>query len=873
MASRPLQFERRELTVLTWFVLVAGITASILGSLAWRDYARDETHAELGRSSTELSKRLTQDVRRHDQALLSTAGLFAASNSVEEREFSAFATAVKLRGRFPEIRSVAWLRGDPASPRVRYATPREGWATPGRRLDQVVGLPTALRRARDGARSVLASTHLRPSGVRDDFVMVRPVYTEARTPRGLRLRRAGLLGWVALKLRGRGFLAEDMRTFAREGRAVLFSPQGEPVSWSTPGRVAPDIRSGAARHADVLDLQGGTWTLRTSTQEEREGAVDSAGPKVTLFVGLVLSVLLFALLRLRKRSVLEARRRTDDLRENEDRFQALTTSSPVGICLLDETEQCRYVNQRWADMHGIEPADALWKEPLPTLDPADRVAWEVALERGRQGEETSLECRLALPDGGVHWALYRGAPLRHESGEIRGWVLSAVDITDRKIYEAELKRRALHDELTGLPNRALLMEHLARAMAAGTRQRRSTGVLFIDLDRLSRVNDEHGRAAGDEIIRMAARRLDETVRPGDTVGRFAGDEFVVICEDVSDETDVVRIAERLVADLSGPTAVDGNPVSVTASIGIAFGGAGDDPGQVLRDADAARNKAKLRGGGATELFDTRLKTQAQRRAELENALREAIDHGDFEVHYQPLVELPARRAVGFEALVRWRRNGKLVGPNDFIPVAEENGLILPIGRWVLGEACEQAARWNAAPGDPVFVSVNVSARQIVEPGLPDAVAQALATSGLEPECLSLEITESLLLEPHGETLVTLERIERLGVRISMDDFGTGYSALSYLKRFPIHELKIDRAFVTDVARSDEDAELVAAIVAMAHALGFSVVAEGVETEEQLDALQDLDVTRAQGYLFSRPVPAAEAGELLAAGRVVGPVAP
>ena len=290
-----------------------------------------------------------------------------------------------------------------------------------------------------------------------------------------------------------------------------------------------------------------------------------------------------------------------------------------------------------------------------------------------------------------------GAPLRRENGEIRGWVVSAADITDRKIYEAELKRRALHDDLTRLPNRALLMEHLGRAMAAGTRERTYTGVLFIDLDRLTLVNESLGRAAGDEIIRMAARRLDETVRPGDTVGRFASDEFVVICEDVSDETDVVRIAERLVGDLGAPTVVDGKPVSVTASIGIAFGGAGDDPGQVLRDADAARNQAKLQGGGGIELFDTRLKTQAQRRAELERALREAIDHEDFEVFYQPLVELPGRRAVGFEALLRWRRNGELVGPNDFIPIAEENGLILPIGRWVLGEACEQAARWNRRP--------------------------------------------------------------------------------------------------------------------------------------------------------------------------------
>jgi EAL domain-containing protein (putative c-di-GMP-specific phosphodiesterase class I) len=288
---------------------------------------------------------------------------------------------------------------------------------------------------------------------------------------------------------------------------------------------------------------------------------------------------------------------------------------------------------------------------------------------------------------------------------------------------------------------------------------------------------------------------------------------------------------------------------------------------VLRDADAARHQAKLLGGGHVTLYDARLNSRAHERLELESDLRGALALGQLELYYQPIVELPSRRTVGFEALLRWHRDEAIVPPDDFIPLAEETGLIIPIGRWVLGEACEQAARWNAGlDGKPLCISVNVSARQITEPGLPEAVSGALSASGLDPGCLLLEITESLLLEPGGETLAALERIQRLGVRLSMDDFGTGWSSLSYLKRFPVEELKIDRSFVTDVARSAADCELVAAIVAMAQALGFTVLAEGVETEDQLEALLDLDVGQAQGYLFSPPVPAPEATAFLARSR-------
>jgi diguanylate cyclase (GGDEF)-like protein/PAS domain S-box-containing protein len=839
MASRPLLF----------LVLAAGIAASVLGSLAWRDSARDQSRERLAQESGELAERLSDDVRAHDQVLLGTAALFAASNYVTPEEFSQHAAAVELTRRLPDARSIAWIRGRPATARVVYSEPRHTWAAPGWRAGTVGGMAPALARARRENRAVLTRTYDRRRGSPGDLAMVRPVHDT---------RRDRLLGWVALQIRSRGFLSADLRGFASTGDAVLMSPAGQAVSWSTPGLAPPPIGRGEFTREDRLDLTGGLWVLRTSLADSVRDPAGTIGPTVTLGLGVTLSVLLFVLLS-------AARARARALRETDEQFRALAISSPVGICLLDDSEKAVYVNDRWAEIHGVPVAEALGREPLPNLEPADKMAWRAAVERGRQGDETALECHVPRPDGGRRWISYRGAPTHRDRGEIRGWVVTAADATDRKAYETELKRRALYDEQTGLPNRALLMEQLSRVLAAGTREGRSSAVLFIDLDRFKRVNDSYGHACGDEVIRTTARRLDQALRPADTVGRFAGDEFVVVCEDVDGEADVLRLAERLAVDVGEPISVNGRSLGVTASIGIAFGRSGDDPAAVLRDADAARHQAKLSGGGGVKLFDVRLNRAAHEQIDLENDLRGAVGRDELELHYQPIVELPSRTTLGFEALIRWRRGGVLMGPDVFIPVAEETGLIVPIGRWVLSEACEQAARWNAEhDGRPLCVSVNVSARQITEPGLPEAVSAALAVSGLEPECLLLEMTESLLIEPGGEALAALERIRKLGVRLSMDDFGTGWSSLSYLKRFPIEELKIDRVFLTDIATSTEDCELVAAIVAMAQALGFAVVAEGVETEEQLHRLLELGVTQAQGYLFSPPVPAPQATVFVAA---------
>ena len=516
MAPRPTQFERRELAGLTWFILVAGFLASGLAWLAWRDAARAQNDAELSQRAEDLSERLAASVRRHDQVLLSTAGLFAASHEVSRDEFSSFSAALGRGQSLPEARSSVWIQGRPESARVVYATTRSGWAAPGAAAELRGGHRTGAegdaRRQPGGAHQDLRQADPRARGPRDGATGLRG---GAHTVAGFVIAVSELTGWVALKLRARAFLANDIHTFAAQGQAVLFSPWGQPVSWSTPRTVPPVLEDDEIHREDHLDLQGGTWVLKTSLAGAAGDPIDRTGPNVTLFLGVVLTLLLFALLRLRRRAVREARSRARDLRDNEEQFRALATSSPVGICLLDDAEECRYVNQRWADIHGIDPEQAIGKEALPTLDPPDRAAWEAAIERGRQGEETTIECRLVRPEGGEHWVVYHGAPLRHENGEIRGWVVSAVDVTDRRAYEvaAEAARSARRAHGTSEPGPA--------DGAAGARARRQPPAGPLDRRAVHRSRPHEG---GQRLVRARRRRRGDPdgrapARPDRPAGR------------------------------------------------------------------------------------------------------------------------------------------------------------------------------------------------------------------------------------------------------------------------------------------------------------------------------------------------------------------
>jgi diguanylate cyclase (GGDEF)-like protein len=436
---------------------------------------------------------------------------------------------------------------------------------------------------------------------------------------------------------------------------------------------------------------------------------------------------------------------------------------------------------------------------------------------------------------------------------------------ERRSSEERTRHEALHDPLTGLPNRNLFLDRLEHALAQASRHEAEVAVLFLDLDQFKLVNDGLGHAAGDELLAAVAPRLEQALRPGDTVARFGGDEFAILVEDVTNERDATRVAERIAEALTRPFILRQREHFVSASTGISIGSGQEEPEALIRDADAALYRAKERGRGGYEIFDEVMRSRVIEHMQTENDLRRALQRGELELHYQPLITLADGSIASLEALLRWRHPDRgLIGPAGFIPVAEESRLIIPIGAWALDEACRQAARWQSRDPDgaPISVAVNLSVRQLADPGLLDTVTRALNTSGIDPGSLHLELTETTLLEDIESVERSLNALRRLGVHLVLDDFGIGFSSLGYLKRLPLSGIKLDRSFVENLADGSEDAAIVRAVTEMASTLGIAVVAEGVETREQLEATRELGCGFAQGFYFSEAIPAGEVEALL-----------
>jgi diguanylate cyclase (GGDEF)-like protein/PAS domain S-box-containing protein len=551
-------------------------------------------------------------------------------------------------------------------------------------------------------------------------------------------------------------------------------------------------------------------------------------------------------------------------------------SSVNAICITDNLARDNpivYVNPAFERITGYSSQDVLGRNAR-LLQGSDVAQPELITVRAALHDERA--CHVVLrnyrKDGSMYWNELHIAPVRNDAGAVTHYIGVHSDITDAKTHQDELARQANHDSLTGLPNRNLLWDRIDGACARTLRYGDFAAVAFLDLDNFKVVNDSLGHTLGDHLLRAVAARLQAALRTTDTVARQGGDEFVLVLSDQKTEQQVASELERIVQSFLKPFAVEGRDVFVTASIGAAlYPQDAKDPESLMKSAELAMYRAKDSGRNSYQLYTLEMQTRVSERLALESNLRRALARGEFELHYQPQLDLHSNRVFGCEALIRWKQAELgMVSPARFIPLAEETGLIVPIGEWVLRTACRQCKAWHEAGFPTIAVAVNISARQFREKNLLQTVAAILAETGLPADRLELEVTESVIMHDAQQVIASLQAFRDMGVRLSVDDFGTGYSSLSYLKRFPVDRLKIDQSFVRDLGTNADDVAIAQAIVTLGHTLNLRVIAEGVETPEQLAFLRKHQCDEMQGYLFGKPMPAEEFGKLLASGRTLAP---
>lgn len=547
------------------------------------------------------------------------------------------------------------------------------------------------------------------------------------------------------------------------------------------------------------------------------------------------------------------------LRASESHLRAIIDAEPECVKLVDANGCLREINAAGLAMVEADSIEQVHGRPIvEVIKPEHREAYRAFYQSILRGNKAVLEYEIVTLKGAARWLESHGVPLADANGSIAMLSITR-DITERKRAEASLTYLAHYDSLTGLPNRMLFSDRLQQAMFEADRHERLVGVVFLDLDRFKNINDSLGHDAGDEMLREVATRLAAVVRKGDTAARLSGDEFTFVLADMGHVDDAARVAQKILDAFAAPFHIMGRDLFMTASLGLTLYPFDDKDVQgLLRNADVAMYRAKSRGRNNYQFYAAEMTANAIEALALESDLNRALENNELVLHYQPIIALENGRVLGAEALLRWAHpQHGMIQPLDFIPTAEETGLIVPIGEWVLRTACEQTRRWHDAGLSGLHVSVNVSGRQFRHPQIGAMIDRALHHAGLAPEFLDIELTESVLMAQADGGIETMTKLRAAGISLSIDDFGTGYSSLSYLRRFPISVLKIDRSFVRDIPGDADDAAIVTTIVSMARTLGLYTVAEGVETAAQQQFLRTQGCYAAQGYHIAKPMPAAD----------------
>lgn len=564
----------------------------------------------------------------------------------------------------------------------------------------------------------------------------------------------------------------------------------------------------------------------------------------------------------------EQERISNVLQKSEERFRNAFEYASIGMALVSLTGRLLRVNRALSEILGYTEEELLETNYQTHIAAPDLELFNISLSKilDETSKSAQMEKRILNKNKETLWTMWSASLVQDELNESSHFIFQIQDITDRKRAEEQLVHDALHDALTGLPNRVLFLDRLQSAFNRARRHFNSQfAVLYLDLDRFKLVNDSFGHLIGDQLLLEIAGRLKKILRASDTVARLGGDEFTMLVEEIANIEEVVVVAERLREEMGKPFKLNGQQIFATISIGIA-GWSRDykRPEFLLRDADTALYQAKRMGRDRFEVFNTEMHETALRFLQIETDLRQALERHEFFLVYQPIVELENGNLLGFEALIRWQHPKRgLVSPLEFIPVAEEIGLIGPIGEWCLKTACRQLKTWqkNLGISDHTWISVNVSTKQFTNTDLVALVSDALGESNLKAQCLKLEVTESAMVENIEFAVETMQRLKELGVKLSIDDFGTGYSSLSYLHRLPLSSLKIDRSFVNQMRESEENQEIIKTIVALAKSLNLETIAEGIETEDQMTELQKLSCQLGQGFYFAKPLEVAAVEEL------------